>query len=512
MPSANNSEARRRRLVSRLVSLCGEGVRGDALLWTVVKVQGTGTTREYQYQYEYEYAHPVHGKHASLTSAREAHQAAHERSKRVRRARPGAPPPIGVPAMYEPGSDAALSALGRAAWLSPEGAPLDGRRAGRRVVAPSLLAMLRVRVVPCEPASAAPPPDADWHAAALQRRHGYALERSPCIVLQAVRGEADLSLLRVVAVFATSGDAALCQALPGLAPLADRVVALRDALREYMRDNEMRPGLHMTGWRWVQHIQAERRLRAGYYPARTRERAVRMLRSVHARAAVVDAAAGICEVERALAPAAAAHRTAHAAESGHPGVWPGAVRTDEVPAAALGVSTGYVSPPHTDDGFAGMAEAIAWCSRGVPRDAAYSFAVVGARVVFDLLAGEGWWCGVRGAGPPGTPRLAPGHRGAHAGVGAVALNKADLVRVEARRDAAEMRRRLRKGLNPFAGSAAGVVAATRCEGCRREDRGDEMLLCDECNSGWHADCAGVSMPPAENFWCRECAAALQRVQ
>ena len=54
--------------------------------------------------------------------------------------------------------------------------------------------------------------------------------------------------------------------------------------------------------------------------------------------------------------------------------------------------------------------------------------------------------------------------------------------------------------------AEDVAEDVKCDGCGRADREDEMVLCDECDSGWHLDClkpALLSVPDGE-WICPDC--------
>ena len=43
-----------------------------------------------------------------------------------------------------------------------------------------------------------------------------------------------------------------------------------------------------------------------------------------------------------------------------------------------------------------------------------------------------------------------------------------------------------------------------CQVCGRTDREDSMVLCDRCDHGVHADCAGLPGVPAGDWCCRSC--------
>jgi hypothetical protein len=444
------------------------------------------------------------------------------------------------------GSARAVQLLASAEWRDAAGARVGGPR-GPPAIADTTRPLLDVLLVDPDMDDTGPAP-CDWHAQALVERHGYRWVSRPTAVLAR-----DGAAVYVLAVYVRVGGSAssratrssashaernaqmeLALSLPSLSRLPARVEALHASLATRMPSLAQRPGIRMFGCRWNRQgwcrDSARERLRTGWYPAVSRAAALELTGDEQHRLAVVSFGEDLCALERELAPAAAAHRVDHARRSGHVGLWPG-VDTVRVPAAALGVSRGYASPPHVDMGFAGMAEAITWSSRGVPTEARYCFAVVAARVVFDLSDA----CGgvavlVPGHVRHGTPRLAPGHGGAvvhdprrsnhaprstlhatyadHAGLGAVVLNKSDLVeKDEARRDCAELRWRVERGVlsNAFLTGSSLDVADAACVTCRARDGADSMLLCDLCNEPRHVHCAGLASVPRGGYLCARCA-------
>ena len=45
-------------------------------------------------------------------------------------------------------------------------------------------------------------------------------------------------------------------------------------------------------------------------------------------------------------------------------------------------------------------------------------------------------------------------------------------------------------------------ANVKCRVCRKSDRGDEMLLCDSCDKGFHMYCLKPALKEIpEGFWC-----------
>lgn len=483
---------RRRLLIGQLVR--GGVSRKDAERWRVMDMPRTPG--------RYLYVHPVvTGKGPcieTLSAAASAHLALSRAPVGARaraRARPGADRAkedartgARAHAVHAAGSASALALLRAAEWEGVEGP----------AVAPALHGRLDVVELRDAAAFGADPDPADWTLRGLVRRRGYHLAERSCAVVAAGARPVMLALC-------VMGPAAP----PELAAAAAHLPELHAGLAPRMKPQSARPGIVMFGVRWNKHAPIGS-VRTGYYVAASPEDALRMRRDAALRDLVVGAATAMCAAERAASPAMAAHRAEHARRSGHPGVWPGApVRG--CPAAALGVSRAYVSPAHNDAGYRSMAETVVWNTRGVPRAADYCFAIVGAGVVVRLGEPDVMVM-VPGTVRHGTPRPAAGHA-EHPGVGAVIINKANLVTDEALADTRQLRARLDgTATNPFMGGFGADEACIACRICAKQDA-RLMLLCDECNEGYHAACLRLGLARPEDaparWFCPRCSLAMQ---
>lgn len=343
--------------------------------------------------------------------------------------------------VFPAGSPRAVDLLRRSRW---DGVVVTPKAS--EAIASSLHATLDVVCV----ASGAPgftidPPESAWTGRTLQHAHGYLRVDRDCVVLAR-------DCRQVLAVFITG------KALPAVAQAAGSLPALQQTLGASMWAQKNRPGLTMFGVRWNRHERVEN-ARVSYYAAKSLPAADSLYNSPSTKAAVLGTATAMCSAEREVAPTMAAHRAAHGLRSGHPGIWPGSGVTPQCPVPALGISRGYVSPPHCDKGFMHMAETIVWSTRGVKPQAEYCFAVTDAGVLFDLCADEAVMCMVPGTVRHGTPRTRKGFAD-QPGTGAVIISKANLLTSDAQADMATLRRALPScRTNPLVGEFARTLKA-----------------------------------------------------
>jgi hypothetical protein len=389
------------------------------------------------------------------------------------------------------GSVAARRALAGARWAEVDGAqPLLG---------PGILVGMDVVLADAGHFGGLQVLDGDWDLDGLTSRLGFLRVSRPSVVL-------DRDTRAVMGVFATG---ATHPAVATAAALLPRAHALLSA---HMSENRLRRGIRMFGLRWNPQGYCSEvgrlNMRTGYYCAKSKEHAVQLSRSA---GCVVDAASAICRAEAALSPVMAAHRLEHARACRSPGIVPG-VPAEACPATAAGFSSGYVSEVHNDRGFRSMSETIVWNPTAVAPGSGWTFAVVDAGVAFDLQADPN----AAMAMVPGTVRHGTARaRRDHGGIGAVVLNKANLMRPEALGDIDLINWRLAHGAccaNPFVPKFSAREDAARCELCARASREHEMLLCDECNDGYHAGCLGLRAVPEGHWVCPICAPLLKRAR
>jgi hypothetical protein len=236
----------------------------------------------------------------------------------------------------------------------------------------------------------------------------------------------------------------------------------------------------------------------------------------------------MCAAEAAVAPAMGAHRLEHAT-SGHeveqidecgnvvkghlPGLFPG-VDLRRCPAGALGVSKGYVSDLHVDRGSNNMSETILWNVSDVSdtSDASdeLAFTVAHCGVVFDIgrASSRAVLFMVPCALLHGTvaPRTPGGNAGA---IGAVIVNKRNLKTEDAMTDIGDIHANLEDGIlcNPLISTFSVKVEDSICQVCTSGSTERDMILCDECNKGYHARCLRIDMPRAD-WVCDDCSACL----
>lgn len=430
---------------------------------------------------KYTYVHPhLPGQYTSLSRAKEAHIEAHARALALA---------SGKHVCHNAGSNAAMSIIHNARW----------KNAGKgHAVSPDIANLLDV-VVSTDTAErkVGPEPcDADWHAEALVEKHKYLIVSRSTLVVDREHC--------VLALFVVASPA--WPELPAMVPLLHK---LYDVMHDVMPDSKLRKGIRMFGYRYnkMGHFATgvgRACMCTGYYPAVTHAKAIRLRRDSLAKEAVVGVASTVCMLESRIAPAMARHRADHAAACNHPGIWPGTSH-DICSASALGISRGYVSHPHVDLGFADMAETIVWSSKDVQTGSRYCFAVVDAGIVFDLLAAEATMCMVPGSVRHGTPRRKKGMECGDTGVGVVLLNKANLLSRAVLCETRELCDRvLHNTLNPFITGFSSTYRGVVCFKCRSSRRMQSMLLCDECNTGCHAECLGIPMPPEGGWTCPRC--------
>lgn len=288
--------------------------------------------------------------------------------------------------------------------------------------------------------------------------------------------------------------------LPGSSVVSLTDIALKfpdihTTLHPNMNPHKGRPDLVMFGYRFnVKQRSNEELLKnlpTGYYCARTPQRATTLWRDERIKALIEEVASAMCRVERELSPAMAEHRMAHAVKSKHPGIMPG-VSKERCSAPSFGISKGYVSIGHIDEGAEGMAECIVWLSRGMSKLTEYVFADVSARVMFDLVNdSESAICLIPGSELHGTPGLNPKFRGKHKGFGAVVINKANLSTSTAITDTLRVLSRLEGDIptNPLLGSFT-VDNQLKCKVCGHEGDVGQPAVCDECGLWVH--CGGVT--------------------
>ena len=288
---------------------------------------------------------------------------------------------------------------------------------------------------------------------------------------------------------------------------------IHERLERVMIPNVQRPGIWMFGYRFNKNQDCRTKtphkiMRTGYYQVRTLRNAVELNGDETFKRQLVDMASRMCEAERYCAPAMADHRMKHAIESGHPGIIPGVCIAD-CPAQASGISKGFVSKVHTDAGFSkgGGAETIVW-EAIKNKEGGQCFAIVDAGVVFEFGDSKQVMIMVPGKLRHGTPRC---RRGFTSGIGAVIVNKKNLLSDEAKRDSEIIRWKLEHGQassNPFvSGFATNDAYDYPCKNCHSTK--GEILLCDTCNQGSHLACEKQPMEVDGSWNCSKCSAVLR---
>ena len=318
----------------------------------------------------------------------------------------------------------------------------------------------------------------------------------------------------------------------GLAATAGKLPAVHTTLSQNMNANRTRPGIFMFGLRFNENgyrqAVGRRIMRTGWYPCKTVARAIALRRDANALGTIVGAAEGMCAAEAAVAPAMAAHRLQHATtgdavdEDGNvlkgrlPGLFPG-VDLRRCPAGALGVSKGYVSDLHVDRGSNNMSETILWDVSNVSNVSNVSdvsdelaFTVAHCGVVFGIgrASRRAVLFMVPCALMHGT--VAPQTPGGNAeAIGAVIVNKRNLKTEDAMTDIGDIHANLDDGIlcNPLISTFSVKVEDSVCQVCTSESAEEDMILCDECNKGYHARCLRICMPRAD-WVCDDCSACL----
>ena len=391
------------------------------------------------------------------------------------------------------GSESAVDAIRGARWPGTT-------VAGFRAISRSIEAKLDVVVVDsaCMQDDPASRVCADWTRDTLVERHGYVEACRSTLVI----GKQCKTVLGLFVLGRDIGNAFRRTAGPTHMRGAYRL------LRDSMIPGQRR-GIFMFGLRFNPQETVAKRMQACYYRTRSQAKAVRLVR--HCKT-VIDCAAGICAAERLVAPEMAARRTMHARMCRSPGIFPG-VSIKTCPATSLGMSMGYRSPPHLDAPHNNQAETIAYCSEGVPTSAGLVFALPVPGVLLSLTADTTSLVMVPGNMLHGTPAARPGHRD-HACIGAVVISKANLLNAAAQEDISWIRWRIRTGnaaSNPFMPGYAVRPGTESCRVCGDSDREDQLLLCDVCNSGMHADCCGMNgRVPKGSYVCDACSKLSQQ--
>lgn len=283
---------------------------------------------------------------------------------------------------------------------------------------------------------------------------------------------------------------------PNMNPIRSR----KDLVMIGFRDNEKQNNTPVL----------KKNMSTGYYCAKSDQKAADLWRNEALIALAAHIATSMCQIERDVSPAMGAHRSAHAVLSRFPGFMPG-MSTDVCSAAALGVSEGYVSEAHNDAGALGMAEFIIWLSSMMCQSSEYVFADVGARIVFDLVNISGSaLCIIPGTERHGTPGLSPTYKGKGKGLGAVIVNKANLVTKRAIGNTQLLLRRMKGDIspNPFRGSIA-IKNQRMCDlKCGKKGTLASLRVCDECNKAMHRRCGSLTLHcslKGVNMWfCRCC--------